>query len=283
MVGMKLWVAYLAGLTGGVLSIVGGVRYLPNSQAFMPSEYKTIKRVVNQLALNNDLGDQPITFSVNTGAAADWIAEELNLCKEDKCTFYSEINPFKPYQGKSSQDINEVIRQSYLKNGIEAAAWPHGLITISRSTFPSYKGKDDYLSCVIGHELSHFLNNDVFADALREGREGKRLKEKKRELLASRISRESESKADINASQMVINSGMPRDTCLKAYDFFAKHEGTGEETKADSSHPGYEDRYAALSEFLEGKEGTAKDELAEGTTGQWKYNRGLNTLVFTPD
>ena len=71
----KRWAAYLAGLTGGVLAIVGGVRYLQNSQAFMPTEYKTIKRVVNQLALKNDLGDQPITFTVNTGLRADWIAE----------------------------------------------------------------------------------------------------------------------------------------------------------------------------------------------------------------
>ena len=77
MEGSKRWAVYLVGLAGGVLAIVGGVRYSENSQAFMPSEYKTIQRVVNQLALNNDLGDQPITFSVSTAGNADWIAEQL--------------------------------------------------------------------------------------------------------------------------------------------------------------------------------------------------------------
>ena len=66
-------------------------------------------------------------------------------------------------------------------------------------------------------------------------------------------------------------------------DYRAKHEGTGGETKKDSTHPGYEDRYAAISKFLETYDSKPVIEKTERTTGRWKYNRDLNTLVFTPD
>lgn len=181
--------------------IIGSNSYWQNSQLLMPSEYKTLKATVNRLASKNDLGDQTITFSITSGSKTRWNAEELNLCKKDECNFYTELNPFKPYLGNSAEDVNEAIRQAYLFNGIEAYAWSHGVITVSRSTFKSYEGKEDFFSCLIGHELSHFLNNDVFKDSLREGQEGKNLKEKKRELLMNKISRESESNADINATK----------------------------------------------------------------------------------
>ena len=194
------------------------------------------------------------------GSHADWIAETLNLCKK-----------------------NEAIRQSYLLNGIEGYAWSHGLITFSRSIFLSFECKDDLFSYLIANELSHFLKHDVFNDSLREGREGKDLKEKERELLGYKISRESESQADINATKMVINIGLPRDTCMKGHDFFAHHEGLGGETKKDSSHPGYEDRRNSMSEFLKTYKHSPSDRESKGTKGKWKYNRKLNTLTFAPD
>ena len=81
---------------------------------------------------------------------------------------------------------------------------------------------------------------------------------------------------------MIMNLGSSKDTCLKAYDFLAKHEGQGEETKEDGSHPGYEDRYAAIENFLKTYKPNP-DRKIEGTKGKWKYNRDLNTLVFTPE
>ena len=278
----KRWAKYLAGIAGGALAIFAGANYAQNSQLFMPSEYKTLRRVVNRLATKNDLGNERITFTIAAGSYTRWMAEELNLCKEDDCTFYSHLNPFKTYHGKSSKEINEAIRQSYLLNGIEGWAWSHGVIYFSRSTFSAYEGKDDYFACTLGHELTHFLNHDTFKNSLREGREGKDLKEEKRELLKQSISRESESKADINAVKMVINIGYPRDTCLKGNDYLHYHEGIGEETKKDSSHPGYEDRRDAISEFLKTYKHKPGDRELKGTKGKWKYNRKLNTLTFTP-
>ena len=103
-----------------------------------------------------------------------------------------------------------------------------------------------------------------------------------RELLKQSISREIESQADINAVKMVINIGLPSDTCLKEYEYLARDEGTGEETKEDSSHPGYEDRRDAISEFLKTYKHSPSDRELKGTKGKWKFNRKLNTLVFTP-
>ena len=133
------------------------IHNLKYSQLLMPSEYKKIKRVVDNLAKKNDLGNAPITFTINTGSKGAWLAEELNLCKESKCTFFSEVNPFKPYRSRAYKDINEINRQSYLYNGIEAYSYSHGIITFSRSTFKSLGSDDKKLSCLIGHELSHFL------------------------------------------------------------------------------------------------------------------------------
>tara|TARA_Y100001968_G_scaffold269673_1_gene260572 strand:+ start:128 stop:385 length:258 start_codon:yes stop_codon:yes gene_type:complete len=81
---------------------------------------------------------------------------------------------------------------------------------------------------------------------------------------------------------MVINIGLPRDTCLREYEYLARHEGIGEETKEDSSHPGYEDRRNAISEFLKTYKHNPSDSELKGTTGNWIYNRKLNTLMFTP-
>ncbi len=279
---LKSWTRYFAGFACGALSIFAATHYAKDFQLFMPSEYKTLKRIVNRLATKNDLGNERITFTIAAGTRTSWMAEELNLCKSDECSFYTNLNPFKPYRGKSSQEINEAIRQSYLLNGIEAWAWSHGVIYFSRSTFSAYDGKDDYFACTIGHELTHVFNHDHFKGSLQEAREGKNMKEDKRELLKQSISREIESNADINSVKMTINIGLPRDTCLKGYEFIARHEGIGEETKEDSSHPGYEDRRDAISEFLNTYKHNPSGSELTGTKGKWKYNRKLNMLTFTP-
>ena len=106
----KSWPTYIAAIAGSALAVFGGIKTWQTSQLFMPEEYKTIKRVFKKLAAKNDLGDRPFTFTVNVGSQADWLAEELKLCKEDDCSFYSDLNPFKPYRGNASEEVNEIIR-----------------------------------------------------------------------------------------------------------------------------------------------------------------------------
>tara|TARA_Y100001968_G_scaffold332252_1_gene389691 strand:+ start:4129 stop:4989 length:861 start_codon:yes stop_codon:yes gene_type:complete len=269
-------------ILGGCFSVIGSYGYFKNSQSLMPKEYKSIKTIVNQLATTNNLGINPITFTITTGSTTSWLAEELGLCKEDKCSFYRFINPFISYKGKSQKDINEAIRQTYLTNTIEASAWSNGLINISRSTFKTYNTNNDLLACTIGHELSHFLNNDIFKGSLKEGRVGKFLDDKNRKILSYSISREIETSADINATKMIINSGLQGETCLRNLSFVYFMEGDGEETTKESTHLGYEDRYAALKEFLDEYDSKTEAKKIEMTKGNWEYNRKLNTLTFTP-
>ena len=107
------------------------------------------------------------------------------------------------------------------------------------------------------------------------------MNEEKRELLKQSISRESESNADINSVKMAMNIGLPSDTCLKGYEYLARHEGAGGETKEDSSHPGYEDRRKNLKDFLTDYEASEKAFLRkECTKGRWIFSRKENTLTF---
>ena len=191
----------------------------------MPSEYKIIKRIVNNLVQHNDLGNRPIRFTIIAGLYTEWRASDLKLCKEDNCRYYSELNPFISHQGKGGRDINEAIRQSYLYNGTEAYASPNGTITLARSTFPIYKNKEEFLACTIAHELTHFLSNHSFNKSILEGIQAKGLQKKDRELIGKLISREQEKEADKGSIKMTFNAGYPLDTCLKKEEFRSRIEG----------------------------------------------------------
>ena len=82
-----------------------------------------------------------------------------------------------------SEKLNEAIRQSYLLNTIEAYAWSNGTIAISRSSFKNNENKEDYLAFVIGHEISHVLNQDSFNNSLKKGKDGEGLKPKRKNYL----------------------------------------------------------------------------------------------------
>ena len=67
------------------LTSVLGLGRSVKAEENIPDEYQLIKRVVNKLAKSNDLGKRPIFFTITSGYATEWAAEELNLCKEDDC------------------------------------------------------------------------------------------------------------------------------------------------------------------------------------------------------
>ena len=248
----------------------------------MPKEYKTIKRIINKLASKNNLGEYPLTFTIVAGSRTYWIGKSLGICvKEESCYFIRNINPFVPYKGRLSEELNEAIRQSYLLNTIEAYAWSNGTIAISRSSFKNNENKEDYLAFVIGHEISHVLNQDSFNNSLKKGKDGEGLKPKKKELLGYKLSRKSESNADISAAKMLINAGYEYQTPIKAHDFFAKLGGYGYITEKESTHPGYEDRRKKLKIFLEKYQKDQNTSLStETTSGKWLFNRKENTLTY---
>ena len=259
-----------------------GINIRNSSQLLMPKEFKTIKRIINKLASKNNLGEYPLTFTIVAGSRTYWIGKSLGICvKEESCYFIRNINPFVPYKGRLSEELNEAIRQSYLLNTIEAYAWSNGTIAISRSSFKNNENKEDYLAFVIGHEISHVLNQDSFNNSLKKGKDGQGLKPKKKELLGFKLSRKSESKADISSAKMLINAGYSYETPIKAHEFFAKSGGYGYITEKESTHPGYEDRRKKLKTFL-GTYQKEQDDFSstETTSGNWIFNRKENTLTY---
>ena len=262
------------------LIIFLGKKVRNNSQLFMPNEYKTVKRIVNKISKKNDLGDYPFTFSITAGSRGTWIAKSLGLpTKNESCLHLKHVNPFIKYKGKLSDEINEAIRQAYLLDTVEACAYPNGYIQISRSSFKSNEDFEDYLAFVIGHEISHVLNEDSFNKSLKVSKEGKKLKTKKKIAYGFEISRECEKEADICSAKMLINAGYSTSIPVKAHDFIAKKNGYGYETEKNFSHPGYEERRNNLIDFIF-KNYPDFSEAKGHTKGSWEYDREENTLTY---
>ena len=256
----------------------------------MPKEYKNIKKVVDKLAYSNDLGEDKITFTITSGSYANFFASELGLCKNETCTYYSNLNPFNKYKRTKGIDINQIINQSYLLNGIEAYSYSSGLIWISRSTFQIFENHNDFLACVIAHELAHIINNDALnkkiklSEYINTWESKKRLKvyERKKDLLIKRISRETETKADLLGAKLIINTGLPNNTCLKSLKFIAEKSAMDVDTKLDDTHPGFKQRYSSLKNFI--IQNNIKGEVNKrNKSWSWIYSKNENSLIFKPN
>ena len=217
-----------------------------NSTYFMPQEYKTIKKIVDKIALKNNLGDEEIPFSVGSGAYMEYEAEKLGLCKKDDCYYFKNLNPYKKHKDFKKVNLNELSKQAYLFNSIEAYAWS-GVVWLSKSTFKTYGDKTNYLGCIIAHELSHIIYNDHLEQSIKlskkikdfqkpkdknknnqlknnkelNNEQLKKEEDEKKDLFEKVLSRESEIKADQNGAKMMINLGYSKDTCLKSILFLA--------------------------------------------------------------
>ena len=157
-----------------------------NSVYFMPKEYKTIKKIVDKIASKNDLGNRDIRFSIGSGIYMQYRAEELGLCEKDGCFYYRNLDPYKNYKKVNGVNVNELLKQSYLYNGIEAYAW-NDIVWLSKSSFLTYAKKTDYLGCTIGHELSHIVFNDHIKQSIKLSDNLKKLKDKKEQVLPVQV------------------------------------------------------------------------------------------------
>ena len=270
----------------------------------MPQEYKIIKKTVDKIALKNYLGDEEIPFSVGSGAYMEYEAEKLGLCKKDNCYYFKNLNPYKKHKDFKKVNLNELSKQSYLYNSIEAYAWS-GVVWLSKSTFKTYGDKTNYLSCIISHELSHIIYNDHIEQSIKLSKKIKDLRnskdennyrlknneevnneevkskeDEKKDLYINVLSRETEMKADQNGAEMIINAGFPKDTCLKSLMFLAKRNYIDAHTELKSTHPGHLERYESLKKFIDSYDKEVK--TFKPYKWNWKYNRNLNTLTFSP-
>jgi len=277
-----------------------------NSIYFMPKEYKTIKKIVDKIASKNDLGNQDIRFSIGSGVYMQYRAEELGLCEKDGCYYYRNLNPYKNYKKVNGINVNELLKQSYLFNGIEAYAW-NDIVWLSKSSFLTYAGKTDYLGCTIGHELSHIVFNDHIKQSIKLSEKLKKLKDKNKkeillesketkandekvkdekddikEVLEKELSRESEMIADNNAAKMFINAGFDKKTCLNEITFIAEKMQWEADTDIKSTHPGYLERFESLQNFIAKYDKSTELKNFEPYRWKWSFDRKLNILIFSP-
>ena len=271
-----------------------------NSIYFMPREYKTIKKIVDKIALKNNLGDEEILFSIGSGAYMEYEAEKLGLCKKDDCYYFKNLNPYKKHKDFKQVNLNELSKQSYLYNSIEAYAWS-GVVWLSKSTFKTYGDKTSYLGCIIGHELSHIIYNDHLEQSIKLSEKIKELKnpkdkensklntkkevnneEVKKDLFEKLLSRESEIKADQNGAKMMINAGYSKDTCLNSIIFLAKRNYIDAHTELKSTHPGHLERYESLKKFIKTYKKEKELKTFKPYKWSWRYDRNLNVLTFSP-
>ena len=277
-----------------------------NSTYFMPKEYKTIKNIVDKIALKNDLGNQDIRFSIGSGVYMQYRAEELGLCEKDGCWYYRNLDPYKNYKKVNGVNINELLKQSYLYNGIEAYAW-NDVVWLSKSSFLTYAGKTDFLGCTIGHELSHIVFNDHIKQSIKLSESLKKLTDKKqdeiliesektkendeevkdkkdeiKEGLEKKLSRESEMIADNNAAKMIINAGFAKETCLNEITFIAEKMQWEADTDINRTHPGYLERFKSLQNFIAKYDKSNELKDFEPYKWKWTYDRKLNILIFSP-
>ena len=273
----------------GILVFSFSLMYLANflrenSTYYMPKEYKTIKKIVDKIASKNDLGNLDIRFSIGSGIYMQYRAEELGLCEKDGCYYYRNLDPYKKYKKVNGVNVNELLNQSYLYNGIEAYAWNH-VVWLSKSSFLTYGRKTDYLGCTIGHELSHIVFNDHIKQSIKLSENLKSSKDKKndnKEILEKELSRESEMIADNNSAKMIINAGFAKDTCLNEITFIAEKMHWEADTDIKSTHPGYLERFKSLQNFIAKYDKSTELKDFEPYRWKWSYDRKLNILIFSP-
>ena len=299
---------FLIGIFLSIFSIFMADSLKNNSVLFMPREYKIIKQLVEKIASKNNLGNSDIPFSIGSGTYMQHRAEELGLCEKDGCWYYINLDPYKNHKKVYGVNINELIKQSYLYNGIEAYAW-NDVVWISKSSFLKYGRRTDYLGCTIGHELSHIVFNDhikqsiKLSDKLKEFKElndekkeqirinsdknnkDEIVQEKKDEIkedLQKELSRESEMLADINGAKMMINAGFEKHICLDEITFLAEKSQWEADTDIKSTHPGYLERFKSLENYILKYDKSNEMKGFEPYLWKWSYDRKLNILTFSP-
>ena len=262
---------------------------ISNSILFMPKEYKTIKKLVDKIASKNNLSEYSIPFTIGAGRYMRYEANSLGLCENEDCFYFSNLNPYKKTKNLNNININSLIRDSYLFNGIDAFAFK-GVVSISKSTFRSYGEKENFLGCTIAHEISHIINNNHIDESINLANKLKKFKEgldedkisEVKENLEYEFRRKSEMLADSNAAFMMINAGFPRETCLEELTFLSNKEGIEASTDLKDTHPGYIERYKSLEKSINSYEKTNSLNLQSKYKWKWRYDRSLNVLEFIP-
>ena len=87
--------------------------------------------------------------------------------------------------------------------------------------------------------------------------------------------------ADRDAAEMVARAGFPGRVCQNDISFSHRSTGNGSATKDDSTHPGYEDRLAAMTKYYDALEKKTVDTQS-GPAALIRYHHNSNLLTVLP-
>lgn len=243
-----------------------------------PQEVSTLEALLQRLSQGNDLGTQPIQFMVSTGTYTAQLAEQRSLCKSGQCDLFAQLNPYRHY----GNGWDELIRQGYALGDIEAWSTSSGTVLIPRAAFRAYGPHSGYLACTVAHEIAHFRRHHVFAQSYHLHHKLRGLEEKARQLGDMKRSRELELEADREAATMLARAGYRGRVCQEDLVFMARSVGDGSVTEPDSTHPGFEERIAAMKAHYDA---LAKHppKVQSSTRASSSYDRSENLLSFIPE
>ena len=107
------------------------------------------------------------------------------------------------------------------------------------------------------------------------------MEKEERKKLSYTISRESEKAADRKACLFLFNAGYSLSSCTDSIIFGHFSSGDGEETKEDSTHPGYEERLKAMEEYVKQLENKSSN-TKELTVGKIIFDENQNFIKYRP-
>jgi Zn-dependent protease with chaperone function len=242
-----------------------------------PIEIQTLQSVLKRLSHGNNMGDQPINFMIASGSYTAQLAQARGLCKQDQCDMFSQLNPYKHY----GNGWDELIRQGYAVGDIQGWTASSGTVVLTRAGFRAYGSHTGYLACTIAHEIAHYRRNHIFRQSYHDNHNLSELASEKREKENMKMSRKLELEADRDAAIMLARAGYKGRVCLDGLEFFFRSAGDGSRTEDQSTHPGYEDRIAAMRATYEELEyQPAKPERSSSI--RFSYNPDDHLLTVTP-
>ena len=276
MMRWKAWrIALGAVVTAGMAAVAAGK--FAQGRSRYPAEVQQLASILERLSETNDLGTRPIHFMVVSGSYTSYLAEERGLCKEGKCRFFAQLNPYRRY----GNGWNELIRQSYAFGDIQGWTFSTGTIAIPQATFRAYGERTGYLACTVAHEIAHFKRDHVFKESYHKHHNLKGYSEKDKSLEMMRFSRQQELEADRDAADMVARAGFSGRVCQDDIRFMHHSVGDGSATEDDSTHPGYEERLAAMKQHYDAREAEPLSPVL-GRPARLSYDPEDNLLTLTP-
>lgn len=243
-----------------------------------PADVRTLEAVLRRLSRGNNLGDQPLTFMVASGSYTAQLATQRGLCKPEQCDMFAQLNPYQHY----GNGWDELMRQGYALGDIQAWSASSGTVVIPRAAFRAYGTHTGYLACTVAHEIAHIRRNHIFQQNYHLNHNLHGQNEQAKKLGEMKRSRELELEADRDAATMLARAGYPARVCQHELAFMARSVGDGSITEPDATHPGYEERLAAMRahyDVLEKQPPAAQTSTRISTS----YSRSDNLLTLTPD